>query len=474
MNQIPVKDVTPRKDGKEQAESYNLYAKREHIYVKFYKGLFKNLRVASGVLMLAMFYGVSWIQYDGRQAVLFDLPNRQFHIFGLTFWPQDFVLLSWLLIILAFTLFFVTVFAGRLWCGYSCPQFVWTWLFMWVERITEGDRNKRMRLDKQPMSGEKFARKTAKHLLWVVIAIASAIAFVGYFSPIRELIPNIMVWDLGPWETWWLAFFVVATYGNAGWLREQVCIYMCPYARFQSVMFDQDTLIISYDEARGEPRGSRKKNTDKEAAGLGDCIDCLACVHVCPVGIDIRDGLQYECVACGACVDACDDMMDRMGYARGLVRYTTEHALSGNKTKLLRPRLIGYFAALLIMSGAFAWAIADRVPLEVDVIRDRGQLYNNTPSGLIENIYTLKIANKEQVDHRYTISVSGLEGIKIATDPEIAIAAGELLTYPVRLQISPDNLPSNNSTIRFKVEAISDSGISIETENRFLGPIPQR
>ncbi len=474
MNQIPVKDVTPRKEGKEQVESYNLYAKREHIYVKFYKGLFKNFRIISGFLMLAMFYGVTWIQYDGRQAVLFDLPNRQFHIFGLTFWPQDFMLLSWLLIILAFTLFFVTVFAGRLWCGYSCPQFVWTWLFMWAERITEGDRNKRMRLDKQPMSTEKAVRKTAKHLIWILIAIASAVAFVGYFSPIRELIPDIMAWDLGPWETWWLAFFTVATYGNAGWLREQVCIYMCPYARFQSVMFDQDTLIISYDEVRGEPRGSRKKSADKEASGLGDCIDCHACVHVCPVGIDIRDGLQYECVACGACVDACDDMMDRMGYERGLVRYTTEHALKGNKTKLLRPRLIGYFVALIVMFGAFAWAIGDRVPLEVDVIRDRGQLYNNTPSGLIENIYTLKIANKEQVDHRYSISVSGLDGLEMATEPGIVIAAGELLTYPVRLQIDPDALKSNNSTILFKVEALDNAGISIETESRFLGPIPQR
>ena len=474
MNQIPVKDVTPTKSNKQQAEEYNLYAKREHIYVKFYKGFFKNFRIISGFLMLALFYGASWIQYDGRQAVLFDLPNRQFHIFGMTFWPQDFMLLSWLLIILAFTLFFVTVFAGRLWCGYACPQFVWTWLFIWAERVTEGDRNKRMRRDKQPMSRQKAIRKTAKHSLWLLIAIATAVAFVGYFSPIRELIPDIAAWDLGPWETWWLAFFTVATYGNAGWLREQVCIYMCPYARFQSVMFDQDTLIISYDEVRGEPRGSRKKTTDKNAAGLGDCIDCNACVHVCPVGIDIRDGLQYECVACGACVDACDDMMDRMGYERGLVRYTTEHALGGNQTKLLRPRLIGYFVALVIMFAAFAWAISDRIPLEVDVIRDRGQLYTNTPSGMIENVFTLKVANKEQQDHSYRIEVSGLEGVDMISDAGIKVAAGELLTYPVRLQIEPDRLKTTNSTIIFIVTADDNSAISIETESRFLGPIPQR
>lgn len=475
MNQIPVKDVTPGKKAKgDEVETYNLYAKREHIYVKFYKGFFKNFRIISGFIMLAMFYGVSWIQYDGRQAILFDLPNRQFHIFGMTFWPQDFMLLSWLLIILAFTLFFVTVFAGRLWCGYACPQFVWTWLFIWAERITEGDRNKRMRMDKQPMSKEKAMRKGAKHLIWILIAAASAIAFVGYFSPIRELVPSIFTWELGPWETWWLAFFTVATYGNAGWLREQVCIYMCPYARFQSVMFDQDTLIISYDEARGEPRGKRKKNVDKDAAGLGDCIDCHACVHVCPVGIDIRDGLQYECVACGACVDACDDMMERMGYEPGLVRYTTEHALNGKKTHLLRPRLIGYFVALMVMFGAFAWAIADRVPLEVDVIRERGELYTTTPSGMIENVFTLKVANKDQEDRQYRISVSGLDGLSMISEAEISVSAGELLTYPVRLQIAPDELPGRNSDILFKVEALENSSIVTETESRFLGPIPQR
>ncbi len=474
MNQIPVKDVTPPKKGKGgEVETYNLYAKREHIYVKFYKGFFKNFRIISGFLMLAMFYGFSWIQYDGRQAVLFDLPNRQFHIFGMTFWPQDFMLLSWLLIILAFTLFFVTVFAGRLWCGYACPQFVWTWLFIWAERITEGDRNKRMRMDKQPMSKDKLLRKSAKHLLWILIAVASAIAFVGYFSPIRELVPSIASWDLGPWETWWLAFFAVATYGNAGWLREQVCIYMCPYARFQSVMFDQDTLIISYDEKRGEPRGKRKKNADKDSSGLGDCIDCMACVHVCPVGIDIRDGLQYECVACGACVDACDDMMDRMGYEPGLVRYTTEHALKGNKTHLMRPRLIGYFVALLVMFAAFAWAIADRVPLEVDVIRDRGELYTNTPSGMIQNVYTLKIANKDQVDQQYRISISGPDGLEMVTEPVVTVAAGELLNYPVRLQIDPDQLNVRNADINFRVISL-DQSTAIETESRFLGPIPQR
>ncbi|KAA0875814.1 cytochrome c oxidase accessory protein CcoG [Nitrincola tapanii] len=474
MKQIPVKDVTPKKSN-ESVQTYDLYAKREHIYVKYYRGFFKNLRSLSGFVLLFMFFAFSWLQWEGRQAILFDLPNRQFHIFGMTFWPQDFMLLSWLLIILAFVLFFVTVFAGRLWCGYSCPQFVWTWFYIWAERITEGDRNQRMRQDKGPNTPEKILRKTAKHSLWILIAAATAIAFVGYFSPIRELIPNLLSFNLGPWEIWWLGFFTVATYGNAGWLREQVCIYMCPYARFQSVMFDQDTLIISYDEARGEKRGKRKKDTDYKAEGLGDCIDCHACVHVCPVGIDIRDGLQYECVACGACIDACDEIMDKMGYPRGLVRYTTEHSLSGNKTKIMRPRLIGYFAAMMIMIFAFVYVLSNRIPLEFDALRDRGELYSQLEQGrIIQNVYTLKIANKEQVDRQYRINVTGIEGLRLINEAVVNVRSGELLDYPVRVQLDTNLLTSANSPILFSVEALDSEQIRASTESRFMGPAPRR
>jgi cytochrome c oxidase accessory protein FixG len=470
MNQIPVKDVTDPKKPKQ--DSYDLYAKREHIYVKFYKGFFKNLRIISGTFMLVMFFAFSWIQWDGRQAVLFDLPNRQFHVFGLTFWPQDFMLLSWLLIILAFVLFFVTVFAGRLWCGYSCPQFVWTWLFIWAERVTEGDRNHRMKLDKAPFSFSKLQKKTFKHILWTIIAVASAVAFVGYFSPIRELIPNLLSWNLGPWETWWIGFIAVATYANAGWLREQVCIYMCPYARFQSVMFDEDTLIISYDEKRGEPRGKRKKNADPSTLNLGACIDCDNCVHVCPVGIDIRDGLQYECVACGACVDACDDIMDRMGYPRGLVRYTTEHELEGKKTHIFRPRLMGYLAVLLVMCGAFVYTLTTRVPVELELIRDRGQLYVESSNNRIENIYTLKLANKEQIGHEYALTATGPSGIDIELiAPEtINVAAGELAEVLIRCSVDKDQLPKGSFDLKISATAVDGSNIEITKENRFIGP----
>jgi len=464
MSRIPVKDVT------REVEDVSLYAEREHIYVKFYKGLFKNLRIISSALMLIAFYGGSWLQYDGRQAIHFDLPGRQFHVFGQTFWPQDFMLLSWLLIILAFTLFFVTVFAGRLWCGYACPQFVWTWFFIWAERITEGDRNARMKRDKQPMSVNTFARKSAKHFIWVAIAIATSVAFMGYFTPIRELIPNILVLELGPWESWWLAFFAVATYGNAGWLREQVCIYMCPYARFQSVMFDQDTLIISYDEKRGEKRGSRKRDADYKAEGLGDCIDCGHCVHVCPVGIDIRDGLQYECVACGACVDACDDIMERMGYEKGLVRYTTEHELEGKKTHLIRPRLIGYLIALLAMVTAFGYVLATRTPLEVDTIRGRGELYTTASNGDIRNSYSVKIANKSQQDMTFRITVEGLEYFRLVGATEVRVEAGELLDHTLFIEVDPRALERPNYEIEFEVTAIDNDDISATSESRFIGP----
>ncbi|MAY41317.1 MULTISPECIES: cytochrome c oxidase accessory protein CcoG [unclassified Neptuniibacter] len=474
MSQIPVQDITPKKK-KDSEENFDLYAKREHIYVKNYSGIFKKFRQASSFIMLVMFFGFSWITWDGRQAVLFDLPNRQFHVFNMTFWPQDFMLLSWLLIILAFALFFFTVFAGRLWCGYACPQFVWTWIYIWIESVTEGDRNKRMRMDKTAgMSKEKILRKSAKHFLWVVFSAASAIAFVGYFTPIRDLLAAVGSFELGPWEMWWIGFITVATYGNAGWLREQVCIYMCPYARFQSVMFDQDTLIISYDEKRGESRGKRKKNSDYKAAGLGDCIDCNACVHVCPVGIDIRDGLQYECVACGACVDACDDMMERVGYEKGLVRYTTEHQLDGHETHIVRPRLIGYFAVMCAMFIAFGYTLYSRIPLEVDILRDRGQLYIETSNGSIENIYTLKIANKEQVDHQFSIKASGLDGMVYKGKEIVTIKSGELLDLPIRISIKTKYLSSANNTILFEVEALDNPSISIKEENRFIGPSPKR
>ncbi|HBM10177.1 cytochrome c oxidase accessory protein CcoG [Pseudomonas sp. Choline-3u-10] len=464
--QIPVRNVTP--PSKSEA-SGDLYAAREKIYTRAFSGLFRNLRLVGGALLFVLYFGTVWLTWNGRQAVWWDLPERKFYIFGATFWPQDFILLSALLIICAFGLFFITVFAGRVWCGYTCPQSVFTWVFMWAEKVTEGDRNQRMKLDKAPMSADKFLRKAAKHSIWLAVSLAIGITFVGYFTPIRDLVPDLVTLQVGGWALFWVGFFTLATYGNAGYLREQVCIYMCPYARFQSVMFDKDTLIVSYDPRRGERRGPRKKDADYKAMGLGDCIDCTMCVQVCPTGIDIRDGLQIECIGCAACIDACDTIMDKMNYPRGLISYTTEHNLSGQKTHLVRPRLIGYAMALTAMMGVFAYAVSDRALVKLDVLKDR-VLYRENEQGRIENVYTLKVMNKAQTEQTFIIEAVGLEGLKYEGRNEIRAEAGELVTVPVELSMAPEQLPSSTNEVVFHIRSVDDSSIEDEAESRFIGP----
>jgi len=451
--------------------SRSLYVRPEKIHPREVDGRFARLRIVAVLVLLGLYYAVPWISWGGRQAVLFDLPARKFYIFGWTFWPQDFFYLTLLLIIAALSLFFFTTLAGRLWCGYACPQTVWTEVFMWMERWVEGRRNQRIKLDKAPWTGRKLAIKGAKHLVWIVFALFTGFTFVGYFAPITELAGRLVPYDLGPWESFWVFFYSFATYGNAGWMREQVCIYMCPYARFQSAMFDKDTLIISYEEDRGEPRGSRKRGTDPREKGLGDCIDCKACVQVCPTGIDIRHGLQYQCIGCAACIDVCDDIMDKMEYPRGLIRYTTEHAIKHKTGHVLRPRIFVYATILLLLVGALAYAIAIRVPLELGVIRDRNALYRETPLGLVENIYTLKIANKDQLPHYYRVAVSGLEDAKLVIEQEVVeVGAGEVLNLPLRVQVDPGDLTHASSEIEFQVTAEDRADLSVTQPARFIGP----
>ncbi|NCF28340.1 MAG: cytochrome c oxidase accessory protein CcoG [Gammaproteobacteria bacterium] len=432
------------------------------------------MRVLAVVILLGLFYGVLWLHWDGQQLLLFDLPARRFHIFGLTLFPQDFFYLSAIMIIGALTLFFFTALAGRLWCGYACPQTVWTEVFLWIERKVEGDRRNQMKLDKSPWTVRKLAIKTTKHGIWIALSLWTGFTFVGYFTPVLELGARFMTWDLGPWEFFWIFFYGFATYGNAGWMREQVCIYMCPYARFQSAMFDNNTLVISYDSARGESRGARKRSTDHRAAGLGDCIDCTMCVQVCPTGIDIRDGLQYQCIACAACVDACDRVMDKMGYEKGLIRYTTENALSGEKARILRPLVVIYGIALLALVVALAVGIASRTPLVLDVIRDRNTLYRETGEGLVENVYTLKLINMDDTDHRYAITVSGIEGMELDLDrDQIPVAAHEVLSVSARVRADPYSLERASSTIVFTLQSVDDVALKVEEEARFLGPVAQ-
>ncbi len=450
----------------------SLYAKREKIYPREVHGTFAALRVLAMVVLLGLYYGVPWLRWEGRQAVLFDLPARKFFIFDWVFWPQDFFYLALLLMIAALSLFFFTAVAGRLWCGYACPQTVWTEIFMWVERKIEGDRPQQMKLDKLPWNSEKVLKKGSKHVILLLFSLYTGFTFVGYFTPIDELGARLFSFDLGPWETFWVIFYGLATYGNAGWMREQVCIYMCPYARFQSAMFDKDTLIISYDEARGEPRGKRKRTADRQGLGLGDCIDCTLCVQVCPTGIDIRKGLQYQCIGCAACVDVCDDVMDKMGYDRGLVRYTTENGLKGRPAHPLRPRILVYATLLLAMTAGLIYAISQRIPLELDVIRDRTGLYRETSEGLVENVYNLKVINMDEREHVYRLSASGLPEMEfINRKGELTVAAGEVYNLPVRIRIDPIHLTRSTNEITFHIEATDAPELARDATSRFIGPV---
>ncbi len=462
------------------AEEEEAYASHKKVYPREVHGLFANLRVLGITVLLGLFYGVAWLPWDGRQAVLLDLPARKFYIFGLTFWPQDFFFFAWLLVIAALMLFYVTSLAGRLWCGYACPQTVWTEIFLWIERKVEGTRNQQIKRDKADLTPAKFRVKALKHFIWITFSLFTGFTFVGYFTPIRELAGAFVPWSLGPWETFWVFFYGFATYGNAGWMREQVCIYMCPYARFQSAMFDKDTLIIAYDERRGDPRGSRKRNVDPHEVGLGDCVDCTLCEQVCPTGIDIRDGLQYQCIGCAACIDVCDEVMDKMGYERGLIRYTTEHAMAGKVTHILRPRTIMYTLILVALSAGLLYAISQRMPLELDIIRDRNSLYRETNEGLVENVYTLKVINMDEKTHRYQLEVSGesagIEGLElILNDPFIEVRSGEVLNLPVSVRVDPVALRRPSAEIEFIIYA-DDAPTTLRRREaaRFLGPVTAR
>ena len=462
-----------RETAAQAPESF--YVAHQKIYAREVQGRFARLRNIAVVVLLGIYYVLPWIQWEDRQAMLFDLPARKFHVFGITFWPQDFFFMAWLLIIAAISLFFFTAIAGRLWCGYACPQTVWTEAFLWLERITEGNYSRRRKLDQAPWSMEKFLRKGAKQILWVGFALWTGFTFVGYFSPVRELFGKIVTFSLGPWETFWCLFYGFATYGNAGYLREQVCKYMCPYARFQSAMFDSDTLVISYDPERGEPRGGRKRNTDYRAAGLGDCIDCNMCVQVCPTGIDIRDGLQIECIACAACIDICDSVMDRMSYPRGLVRYTSDRALTEKRQlKILRPRVLIYGGLLLALIVGFVATIGARTPVRLDAIRDRNMLYREVAGGEIENVFSLKLLNLDTQAHRYVISLEGPDGMRLELEgDDLSLDSGEVRRIPVRVLMSRDAIPGIGVDIVFRAQAEDAPRLEADAESRFIGPTPR-
>jgi cytochrome c oxidase accessory protein FixG len=461
----------------------SLYQKQKKIYARAVTGLFATWRWSLVWATQLLFYGLPWLMWNDRQAVLFDLVSRRFYIFGLVLYPQDLIYLSALLMISAYALFLFTAVAGRLWCGYACPQTVYTEIYMWFEHKLEGDRAQRMRLDEGPWNFNKLWRKSAKQTVWILFGLWTGFTFVGYFTPIHALAASALQLGFGPWEWFWVLFYGFATYGNAGYMREQVCKYMCPYARFQSAMFDKDTLIISYDTARGEPRGARSKKADPAKLGLGSCVDCTLCVQVCPTGIDIRNGLQYECIGCAACIDVCDGIMDKMGYDKGLIRYATQNGLAQKFSRqqmiqrILRPRVLVYTAILLLICTAFVVSIAFRDPFRVDVVRDRATLARIVEDGRIENVYRLQIMNSAEQTQRYRVKVDGLPSIRVVEAGEATLEPAEARWVTLSVQVpfeTGQTAGPGAHSIHFEIERLPSehepSSVSLREKSTFVVP----
>jgi cytochrome c oxidase accessory protein FixG len=501
MNEVPVAKSTEKTIPLKEI-IIPLYEAQEKIYPRSVSGFFTKWRWVMIWLTQLFFYGVPWLEWGHRQALLFDLDAKRFYIFKLVLYPQDLIYLTAILIISALSLFLFTAIAGRLWCGYTCPQTVYTEIFIWIERKIEGDRAARMKLDAADMSSKKLSRKVIKHFVWISFALWTGFTFVGYFTPIRELAHSAIGMNLSPWETFWVCFYGFATYGNAGFMREQVCKYMCPYARFQSAMFDDDTLIVTYDEARGEPRGGRSRKVEVNDKQLGSCIDCSLCVQVCPTGIDIRDGLQYECIGCGACADVCDTVMDKMGYERGLIKYSTQNAITNHWThnqmfkRILRPRVLIYSAVLLALIAGLLASLWFRTPFRVDVVRDRGVLARLSDDGMLENVYRLQIMNGTEDTQHYRINATGIEGLLVEAEDSlnrkksnhdnekesstgskdvddknqtIAVKPTETRWVIVGLKIPDGSIEAGSHKIQFNIEALESKEI-VSEKSAFLVP----
>ena len=457
MSQNPTPSPTPS-EGPAEEVFVSLYQATKKIHPRTVSGVFANWRWGVVILTQLVFYGLPWIDWGPRQAVLFDLVARRFYLGGIVFYPQDFIYLTGLLVVAALSLFLFTAVAGRLWCGYACPQTVYTEIFLWIERKFEGDRQARIRLDESPWNWNKLRRRGSKQVLWVAVALWTGFTFVGYFSPIRQLWGSVISFGTGPWETFWVLFYSFATYGNAGFMREQVCKYMCPYARFQSAMFDKDTLIVTYDEGRGEPRGARSKKADIKLLNLGECVDCSLCVQVCPTGIDIRKGLQYECIGCGACADVCDTVMEKVGYPKGLVRYSTQNAVKSGWSRaqmwrrVLRPRVLVYSAILGALIVALGVSLALRVPFRVDVVRDRATLARIVEGGRIENVYRLQVMNATEHEQPFKVTARGLDGLTLDTDAELIVGPAESRWVVLRLRLPHGAAQPGSHAIQFEIE----------------------
>lgn len=463
-------------DGKNNIE--DIYADAAHwhvntggetIHAKRMPGRFRNYKWYASILWLIYFIG-PYFRWDGQQAILFDIPHRQFHMFSLTVWPQDIWVLSLVLILLAMTLFGVTAIAGRVWCGYFCFQTVWTDWFTWLEDKIEGNPIQRRKLDAAPWNGRKIRLKLFKHTLWMLIAIVTGVTFAAYFTDAFDLWQRYLTLD-APFVAWVvLAAFIFGTYVFAGFMREQVCFWLCPYARIQSVMLDKDTELPTYDQKRGEPRG---KVRGKEGVNRGDCIDCQLCIGVCPTGVDIREGMQEGCISCGMCIDACDSIMDKVDRPRGLIRYTSEKAMQGIAVPPLfkRPRVIAYSSIFLLAVGGIIYGLTHIPPVELSIVHERQPLYIQMSNGEIHNKYTIKAINKTLDDMHMQLSIEDGHGITIVGGAkEIVLDAGKKIPLSVFLSARPESLANKRTRIRFVLENLGKPAVKLTYESAFMSP----
>jgi len=435
---------------------------RQNIVIKEQKGYYQRIRRMLASTLLLLFVLLPFINYHGEQAILFDVAKQTLRVFSVTLYPQDLFIFALVFAFAAFALFWVSTRYGRVWCGYACPQTIWMLLFTWFEFRIEGNRQQRLKLDKQSLSFSKVGKKVMKHFVWLVIATLTALVFMSYFYPARVIYSEFLSMELSLIIQGWIAFFALCTYGNAGFLREKMCEHACPYSRFQSVMFNSTTSVITYDTERGEGRGPRKRNQSKPDA-LGDCVDCKLCVDVCPVGIDIRDGLQYQCISCGLCIDACDDTMDKFGYQKGLIKYSAQTV-----SKKFNSTKIGYLTILVTLTllSVFWWQ--SRTNFEISLLKDRNALFSVTQQGLYQNSYQLKVLNKEQHSFSGKLSVVGNDTFYVTREKSIYLPAKEQIVLPITLVAKSKAIPYQNK-LTLRLTTTDEKPITQEINTVFYG-----
>ncbi len=442
----------------------SLYKRHKIIYTDPVPGFFSYLRILSMSCMAFLFFLIPWLTYNGRPAIIFDLFLLRFYFFNYIFWPQDFYVFAILGVMSILLLFTVTVYSGRLWCGFLCPQSIWIRLVNFITFCIEGSRHKRFKLDNSNADIKYLAKKILKHCLIFTLSFLTGITFIGYFVPIQFLFKVVFFYKFNLLVLFWIYFFTILVYFNISWFKEQFCFLVCPYARLQSVMFDQNTLIVTYDEKRGEPRGNRPMGDNKH--GLGDCIDCKKCVTCCPTGIDIRNGLQIECISCAACIDACDEVMERMGYEKGLIKYSREN-LSIN---FLNFRFLAYLFTILFFITLFIFTVKNLDATYFTINRSQSQLYNISDNAFLENFYSIKIINKKSNRVNYKVSVlndnlvySGLEYISLAGE--------EIMFFNVKLSISKNKVNNRFMEVYFKIENLDNNNDFIIKKTKFISPL---